>query len=50
MYIDSSTGAYVQDQLMLWGPKVLIALLILIATWIVARAVKWALHSPSHLG
>ena len=45
MYIDSSTGAYVQDQLMLWGPKVLIALLILIATWIVARAVKWALHN-----
>jgi hypothetical protein len=27
---------------MYWGPKVLIAILILIATWIVARVVKWA--------
>ena len=45
MYIDSSTGAYMQDQMMLWGPKILIAILILIATWIVARAVKWALHN-----
>ena len=44
MYIDSSTGAYMQDQLVLWGPKILIALLIIIATWIVARAVKWALQ------
>jgi len=45
MYIDSSTGAYMRDQMMLWGPKILIAILILIATWIVARAVKWALHN-----
>ena len=37
-------GAYWQAQLMFWGPKVLIALLIIIATWIVARAVKWALQ------
>ncbi len=44
MYVDSSTGAYMRDQLMLWGPRVLIALLILVVTWIVARAVKWALH------
>jgi len=44
MYIDSSTGAYMQDQLLLWGPRVLIALLILVATWIAARAVKWALQ------
>ena len=44
MYIDSSTGAYMQDQLMLWGPRILIALLILVATWIAARAVKWALQ------
>ena len=44
MYVDSSTGAYVHDQLMLWGPKVIIALLILVATWLVARAVKWALQ------
>ncbi len=37
-------GAYWQAQLMYWGPKVLIAILILIATWIVARAVKWVLQ------
>jgi hypothetical protein len=33
------SGAYWQAQMMQWGPKVLIAILILIATWIVARAV-----------
>ena len=38
------TSAYWQAQLMLWGPKVLIAILILVATWIVARAVKWVLE------
>src|SRR3569832_2552076 len=27
-----------------WGPKVLIAILILIATWVVARAVKWVIQ------
>jgi hypothetical protein len=37
-------GAYWQAQAMHWGPKVLIAILILIATWIVARAVKWVLQ------
>ncbi|MGZ2410701.1 mechanosensitive ion channel-like protein [Sphingomonas sp. F9_3S_D5_B_2] len=37
-------GAYWQSQLMFWGPKVLIAILILIATWAVARAVKWVLE------
>ena len=37
-------GAYWQAQLMFWGPKVLIAALILLATWIVARAVKWMLQ------
>ena len=41
MYVDSN---YVQDQLVTWGPRVLIALLIIIVTWIVARAVKWALQ------
>jgi hypothetical protein len=29
---------------MYWGPKILIAILILVATWIVARAVKWVLQ------
>ena len=38
------TSAYWQAQLMTWGPKVLIAILILIATWIVARAVKWVIQ------
>src|SRR4029078_1446737 len=29
---------------MLWGPRILIAILILVATWVVARAVKWILQ------
>jgi hypothetical protein len=37
-------GAYWQAQMMQWGPKVLIAVLIIIATWLVARAVKWMLQ------
>src|SRR3990170_3732323 len=37
-------SAYWQSQMIHWGPKVLIAILILIATWIVARAVKWVLQ------
>jgi hypothetical protein len=41
---DSSTLAYYQDQLVLWAPKILIALLILVVTWFVARTVKWALQ------
>jgi hypothetical protein len=38
------SSAYWQAQLMNWGPKVLIAILILIATWALARAVKWVLQ------
>ena len=37
-------GAYWQAQAMNWGPRILVALLIIVATWIVARAVKWALQ------
>jgi hypothetical protein len=37
-------SAYWQAQMMNWGPKVLIAVLILVATWIVARAVQWVLQ------
>ena len=37
-------SAYWQAQLMNWGPKIVIAILILVATWIVARAVKWVLQ------
>ena len=36
-------GAYWQAQTIYWGPKILIAILILVATWIVARAVAWVL-------
>ena len=38
------TSAYWQAQLMNWGPKILIAILILIATWIVARTAKWVIQ------
>jgi len=37
-------SAYWQAQMMNWGPRVLIAILILIATWLVARAVQWMLQ------
>jgi hypothetical protein len=39
-----NTSAYWQAQLIYWGPKILIAVLILVATWVVARVVKWALQ------
>ncbi|GAA4012861.1 hypothetical protein GCM10022280_08640 [Sphingomonas swuensis] len=42
MYPPTTTVAW-QTQMVQWGPRVLIALLILIATWAVARAVKWGL-------
>jgi hypothetical protein len=38
------TSAYWQAQLMNWGPKILIAILILIATWAVARMTKWVIQ------
>ena len=37
------TGAYYRDQLVLWGPRILVALLILAVTWLVARAVHWGI-------
>lgn len=37
------SGAYWQAQTMYWGPKIFIAILILIATWVIARAVGWFL-------
>lgn len=51
MYEDQR-NAYWQGQMMHWGPRILIALLIIVATWLVARAVKWGLqkaidHSPT---
>ncbi len=38
------TSAYWQAQVLEWGPRVLIALLIIVATWIVARAAKWVIQ------
>jgi mechanosensitive ion channel-like protein len=37
-------GAYWQAQAVYWAPKILIAILILVVTWVVARAVKWVLQ------
>jgi len=37
-------SAYWQAQAMNWAPRILIAIVILVATWIVARAVKWILQ------
>ncbi|HET9813065.1 MAG TPA: mechanosensitive ion channel [Sphingomicrobium sp.] len=37
-------NAYWQAQMMNWGPRILIAIAILVATWLVARAVKWVLQ------
>lgn len=42
MYPPSTIETW-QAQLVEWGPRILIALLILVVTWVVARAVKWAL-------
>jgi hypothetical protein len=39
-----NNGAYWEGQAMTWGPRILIALLIILATWLIARAVKWALQ------
>jgi hypothetical protein len=42
MYQTTEPARYWQDQLVLWGPKVLFAILILIVTHFVAKAVQWA--------
>jgi hypothetical protein len=44
MYEMGQAGGYWQGQLIYWGPKALIAIVILVVTWIVARAVKWAIQ------
>jgi len=43
MYQTTEPARYWQDQLVLWGPKVLFAILILIVTHFVAKAVQWAI-------
>src|SRR3990170_7022391 len=44
MYRTDAPAAYWRDQLILWGPRVLFALLILIVTHFVAKAVQWAVR------
>ena len=41
MYRSEAPAAYWRDQLFLWGPRVLFALLILIVTHFVAKGVQW---------
>src|SRR5215216_5129125 len=43
MYQDTTPAAYWQNQLYEWGPRVLLAILILVATHFVAKAVQWGL-------
>src|SRR5574339_298067 len=43
MYQNTEPARYWQQQLVEWGPKVLFALLILIITHFVAKAVQWAI-------
>ncbi|NUS99429.1 MAG: mechanosensitive ion channel [Sphingomonas sp.] len=42
MYQTEPPAAYWRDQLIQWGPRVVFAILILIATHFVAKAVQWA--------
>ena len=42
MYQSNTPADYWQNQLVEWGPKVLVAILILVATHFVAKAVQWA--------
>ncbi|MEO5612973.1 MAG: mechanosensitive ion channel [Sphingomicrobium sp.] len=42
MYTSDAPAAYWRDQLYLWGPRVLLAILILIVTHFIAKAVQWA--------
>ena len=42
MYRSEAPAAYWRDQLFLWGPRVLFALLILIVTHFAAKGVQWA--------
>ena len=41
MYQTETPAAYWRDQVVQWGPRVLFALLILIATHFIAKAVQW---------
>ena len=41
MYTSDAPAAYWRDQLVLWGPKVLLAILILVVTHFIAKAIQW---------
>ncbi|MEO7365101.1 MAG: mechanosensitive ion channel [Sphingomicrobium sp.] len=41
MYTSTAPAAYWRDQLILWGPRVVFAILILIVTHFVAKAIQW---------
>ncbi|WP_309603122.1 mechanosensitive ion channel [Sphingomonas sp.] len=43
MYQNTQPAAYWREQLMSWGPKVLLAIVILVATHFIAKAVQWAI-------
>jgi hypothetical protein len=43
MYQMQQSSVYWQDQLYAWGPRILIAIAILVVSWILARAAKWAI-------
>ena len=43
MYQNSEPARYWQQQLVEWGPKVLFAILILVVTHFVAKAVQWGI-------
>jgi len=44
MYQTTEPARYWQDQLVLWGPKVLFAILILVVTHFAAKAVQWGIR------
>ena len=41
MYRTDPPAAYWRDQVIQWGPRVLFAILILVATHFIAKAVQW---------
>lgn len=43
MYVDNGQAAYWEAQLRTWGPRVIVAIAILVLTWLIARAVKAAI-------
>jgi hypothetical protein len=44
VYQTTNANDYLRAEAIEWGPRILFALLIILATWIIARAAKWALQ------